>query len=336
MNKIIPKYINYGSNNLFPQIIAELAIKSPTNHSAIKLKTMMTRGEGIDLSKVNNNLRKLLNNLTENGKTIDDLLHKISRDYVIFGGFALKVTWGNDGYIKYLKHIPFEYVRVGEPIMKRDELQIPYYVVSNNWDTTLSTQLETLTVYPKFDPNYFGKDSIPKNELGLPTPTEEQVNQSEQILYCYDSRPKASNGMNFYPVPDYMSAFDAIGTEITSYQKQLTAIENYNRLPNLTVCFVDGNDKYNEYVKIIEECNNISNYVKNDSQIWKQEIILSHKIPANLLNDSSEVSIKRKFYHEFQQTVIELYQQTILNVLNDLIKYMSHIDKLEIIKWQIL
>lgn len=368
------KYISYSSysrryntNNVFPQVIANFAVESPTNQAALDRKTMMIQGEGIDLTKVNANLRRLLNNLNEDGMTINDLLYKVSRDYATFGGYALKITWGNDGYIRYIDHIPFEDVRIGEPFNNGRKIDIPYYVVSNNWDTSLTTSLETVISYPAFNPNYFGKDSIPRNELGLPIPTEEQINQSEQILYCFDSRPKASSGMNFYPVPDYMAAFDAIGTEIEILKSNKSLLDNgfggktIITLPTLpstqeerdeldmqikqqfasasnnggvmTLFNNDPNLKVNvEQLQALDA----NTYIELDKNI-KQAIITAHKIPAILLeynygggfNNRAEEMVVA--YEQFQRTVIKSYQQSILAVFNRLMKYVGWEDKLEII-----
>jgi hypothetical protein len=122
----------YNTDNIYPQQLGRFAKNSPTNSAAISRKVMMTNGEGIDLSKLNITLTNILNDINPNGETINDILYKISRDYIMFGGFSLKVTWANNGLIKYLKHVPFEQVRVGTPNNTGEELEINYYVISNN------------------------------------------------------------------------------------------------------------------------------------------------------------------------------------------------------------
>ena len=360
----------YNTDNVYPQLIGKMAKSSPTNSRAIGRKIMMTVGQGIDLSKVNLNLKKVLNNLNPKKETIYDILCKVSSDFIKFGGFALKVTWGNDGYIKYLKHIPFEQVRVGTPINTGEELEIPYYVVSNNWEKMLNTNLETLKVFPAFNPDFFGKNSIQLDETGLPNPTEEQSMNAEQLYYYKDYTDSSSSGLLFYPVPDYIGGIDAIATEIEIAVSNKSVIDNgfggktiisypytpadddtKDKLDIETKRAFTGADKNGGVVTIFNNGEQLKTEIKQlealNGDIYtimgkdaKQDIITAHGIPPILLeynygggfnNRAEEMTVA---YEQFQESTIKWYQQSILAILNTLVGYMGYDDKLEIIPFK--
>lgn len=200
----------YNTANLYPQQIAKLANDSPTNSASINKKAMLVTGFGFETEGINRNFLTMLKNINEDGETADDILAKIALDYVTFDGYALKVTWGNDGFLKYVEHIPFAWVRCGEP---NERMKIDYYVVNNNWDKTLPPRQERVYTIPAFNPSYFGKNSVEVVDY-VPTPSEEQSLNAEQLIYVKRQGVISNNGMQFYPVPSYVGALDSIQAEI--------------------------------------------------------------------------------------------------------------------------
>ena len=78
-----------NSNNL-PQVLAKIALESPTHGAAIQRKSLMIEGLGIDNTLLSNSLvKKLENNLNEQGETMNDLHSKISKDYALFNEYAI-------------------------------------------------------------------------------------------------------------------------------------------------------------------------------------------------------------------------------------------------------
>jgi hypothetical protein len=177
--------------------------------------------------------------------------------------------------------------------------------------------------------------------------------------------------MNFYPVPDYMAAFDAIGTEIAIQIANKSLLDNgfggktILTLPTLPAT-QEEKDEMDMQIKqqfasasnnggLLTLFNNDPNlkvmidqlqaldantYIELDKNV-KQAIITAHKIPAILLeynygggfnNRANEMIVA---YDQFQKTVIKSYQQSILAVLNRLVKYIGYEDKLEIIPFNI-
>jgi hypothetical protein len=231
----------------------------------------------------------------------------------------------------------------------------------------LNPSLECLYILPAFNPNYFGKDSIKTDKLGLPEPNIEQQNNAEQLLYYFDKSDASSSGLLFYPVPDYIAAIDAIGTEIEIGVSNKSLIDNgfggktivnlpYSPATQEEREFEDiqlkqafaGADKNGGIITMFNNGEQLATsivqlqplssetYLELDKNV-KQSIITSHKIPAILLeynygggfnNRAQEMVVA---YAQFQTTVIKSYQQTILSVLNRLIKHLGFTDKLEII-----
>jgi hypothetical protein len=213
----------YYTHNLYPQQIARMRMNSPTNGSILRTKTMLTKGKGFDVEKLNNKTKKTLKILNKKLENIDDILRQVASDYVTFNGFALKVKWGLDGFLKTIEHIPFSFVRCGRVDKRGDVLD---YVVSNNWDGGLPMENEYAYSIPTFNPEYFGRGSI-KIENGIPTPSDTQIEQGEQIIYSYVTNQfQGSSGLYFYPVPDYVSAFDCILTEIDAIISQKAFMNN--------------------------------------------------------------------------------------------------------------
>lgn len=345
----------FGKDNLYPQEIARYSTDSPTNGAIIQRKSMMTSGFGFDKNNLPNTLKKVLNDMNKKNQTIDDILEEVAQDYVTFGGFALKVKWYNDGYIGSVERIPFEQVRCGEP---DSENNINYYVVCNNWDGTLQLKYEKLYSLPIFNPEYFGKDSI-SFEGDIPKPTDLQIEQSEQIIYYYNETKAAStSGMLYYPIPDYVSGFDSIQTEIdiitankaiisngtnsktiVSVPLNLTEVEKREFEINFTKRFTSAENNgapifiFQEDVSALPIITQIEALDADKYNLLmestKNSIITSHQIDAILaavntgggFNNRAEEM--ESAFQIFNKTVISKYQQKLERVFNTVIKYMG-------------
>jgi len=345
--------LRYPEYNLYPQQIARMMYDSPTNGAALYRKAFMTKGKGFDMAGLPRTLTSLLNDINGEGETINDVLKKVAYDYCAFGGFALKITWGNDAYIRYVEHIPFTFVRCGEPNL---EDKIDYYLINNNWDGKLPAGRERCYALPNFNPSYF-KDAT-RNEQGLYSPSEDQIAQSEQLIYFYDYKPFATNGQLYYPVPDYVAGLDAIETEASIGIANKSRIDNgmggktiiqfpfktsleekqrndqamkdnfggaYNDGAMMSL-YTDNKDHLPTITSL--PAPDANTYVELEKSV-KQSIITSHSIPAILLeynygggfnNRAEEMT---QAYDMFQRTIIQDYQIDIISVFNRIITYMG-------------
>jgi len=375
-NKSQMPYIPYSSNsqkyntqNNYPQLIQQLAIESPTNGSAIKLKASMTYGKGFSKENLNRNLRNALKNVNLKGQSIDDVLKQVAYDYVTFGGFALKVWWNNGGKIKSIERLYFTEVRAGEP---NDEGDIEYYVISNNWTNTLSSKLERTYTLPVFNPEIFKEVTMIKGKV--PVLSEEQLANTQQIIYFYpELENPASSGMIFYPIPDYASCLDfvlseaKIGVSIKSLLDNgmgNNIVVNYpfysdnpdemvNEKRKFIANFTDAKNNGRAIVNFAEDIDRFPTYMplpampdgihKETGDIVEKQILKSHGItnPSLLgINSGSGFSSKademESSFILFNKTKILAYQQDIEKVFNTVILHMGWSVDMQIIPFSIL
>lgn len=113
----------YGPDNLYPQRMNELMLRSPLLKSAVGILEDFINGSGWEL---NGDIV-----LNTKGETSTDLLNLVSEDFANYNGFALHLNFNGLGEISEIQHIPFEYCRLGQPT---DEGVISDIKVSNNWE----------------------------------------------------------------------------------------------------------------------------------------------------------------------------------------------------------
>jgi hypothetical protein len=368
------RYLPYSSNsrryptaNTYPQMLAKLAMESPTHSAALNIKAMLTTGLGFDKSELSRNVKKTLSTMNKKNQTIDDILEQVAQDYVTFSGFALKVSWTTGGKIYSVERIHFSEVRAGEPDENGD---INYYVISNNWDNLMPTRLQKTYSLPVFNPKVFAEGvSI---QRGVPALNDEQIANAEQIIYFYkELNSPAANGMSFYPVPDYVAGIDCILQEMDINISNKSLINN--GLGGKTVINVPAigldEEKKAEYlrqtVKHFTGAANSGGLIMNfgedvermptyttlpalDADTYLnvqdrvvQTIVTVHNIPGILLNLrnggawSNTADEMEQAYQIFNRTKIAKYQQDIERVFNTIIEYMGYDVEMQIIPFSI-
>ena len=360
------KYIPYSSdavkyrssNNNYPQSIARMSYDSPTNGAAVLRKSMMIKGRGFNMEGLPTGLVAMFDSINRYDETINDILELVANDYALYSGFALKAIWGNNGKIVQLEHVPFEEVRCGEAT---EDNEINYYVISNNWDKTLTESKAITYGIPAFNPEFFGEDSIAiKNgEIEL---TDDQEMNASQLIYFYNRKPSATNGMRFYPVPDYVNGFDAIDTEIQIGISNKALIDNgFGGKYMITFPYEPQSEKemnetnaklkanfsgaannggvINLYASDKESLPQVDKLEPIDATTYielertiKQSIVTAHQIPAIILeinlsggfnNRADEMKMA---YDIFQATTIRAYQDKIARVFNRIASHMGYPD----------
>jgi hypothetical protein len=83
----------------------ELSFRSPITKQAIDIQKDFYNGEGFE-----KNGDLVING---DGWTADDLLHFITGDYSLFGGFSTFFNFDGRGLITEAVFLPFEFVRYG-------------------------------------------------------------------------------------------------------------------------------------------------------------------------------------------------------------------------------
>lgn len=95
----------YGEKNDYPQQVVEVVSASPTGKPCVSVYSKFIAGRGF----VDQSFYKMAVN--GKGQTNDYILDQISRDFGIFGGFALHLNYNANFQVTEIQHLPFETVR---------------------------------------------------------------------------------------------------------------------------------------------------------------------------------------------------------------------------------
>ena len=193
-------YLYYGANNKFPQYLWELYLKSALLQSIINGTADYVMGDDIIYSE-SDNVQKLKNSANKDGDTLDDIVKKITIDYLIFGGFSIQVIFNKLGQISELYWLDFQNVRVN-----KDGNKIYY---SDDWVKKSNDYL----TYDIFDSNKRKGTSV------------------------YYFKGHLSRGI--YPIPRYNGALSAIETSTEISKFHLNSILN-NFSGNFIINFNNG------------------------------------------------------------------------------------------------
>lgn len=174
-------WIEFGNKNLFPKELIEINIKSSKNYSILKNLSNMISGNGFTADTTEG--QKFLDN-DFCKDDINDIIQRISFDFIMSGSFALNVVWSRDGKsISKIKYVPFEKVRIAkndEEDLDADE-SIEDYFISDDWTNIRKVPP---TFIKGFDPN--------------------NTKERNQLMYIKIPTP----GMDFYTLPHYIGALN--------------------------------------------------------------------------------------------------------------------------------
>lgn len=172
------KWMYYGEDNLFPQLLIQLYDGSAMHHTAIQAIKDGIIGDGIEV--IGGNV------VNKKGETVDEVFERISLDYALYAGYALNVVWNREGTrIVEIYHIPFANVRSGKP---DEEDEVVEYFYASDW-SNLRKNKEV--AYRAFDP------------------TDNRGENASQIYYCYGYTP----GNDVYPLCDYVGGLNDIALD---------------------------------------------------------------------------------------------------------------------------
>lgn len=192
-------WVKFGDDNLYPQKLVYLYENSPTHSAIIDKKTNYTAAPLIipdELENVKKQLEKLYD-----GKGLQALLNRITKDYYMFGAFCLQVIFYRNR--KKIKDIIYQDVSAVRRGFDKDENEQGLYdqgvYISQNWRKSNSEEAKPqffkLFNYSMLD---FDDDTKP--------PTE------PVFLYHYNDNV----GREWYPLPAYQSGLMNIFSEIES------------------------------------------------------------------------------------------------------------------------
>jgi hypothetical protein len=174
ISKIRTKFIPFGTNNLFPQYLAELGRKSSTHRSVLAQKTIFT--SGAKFVSNNEDVSEYIKDVNADGESLRMIFKKLASDYYTFGNCYLEGVLYDGGMNLY--HIDATTVRMSKN--KKEAYVHPDWAKYN----TMKNDLNIIPIYPEVRDNRF-------------------------ILQFKDYEPTFS----FYGLPDYVAALEHIAVD---------------------------------------------------------------------------------------------------------------------------
>jgi hypothetical protein len=174
LSKVRTKFIPFGTNNLFPQYLAELKRKSSTHRSVLAQKTIFTSGAKFVTN--NDDVKEYIKDVNADGESLRQVFKKLADDYYTFGNAYLEGVLYDGGLNLY--HIDATTVRASKD--KKEVYIHPDWAKYN----TMKDKLSIIPLYPNVKRNRF-------------------------ILQFKDYEPT----FQFYGLPDYVAALEHIAVD---------------------------------------------------------------------------------------------------------------------------
>lgn len=204
-------WLSWGDNNRYPNYLYNLYQHS--SQFASIADSMKDYILGDDIINYTN-----LSTVNRKGDTFEDLIEKITMDYIIFGGYAFQIIRNGNGDIAELNWIDFRTVRINE-----DEDTI---YVNKSWAKDVMKRNTQTIVYERF---------------------VKGAHQPNSVYYF-----KGHLAREQYPTPSYISAITSleISTQIANYH--LNNIVN-NFTPSALINFNNGDNLPEDVMDEIEQ-----------------------------------------------------------------------------------
>lgn len=200
------KYVNWGDDNKYPDHLFNLYLNSAILQSIINGTVDFICGNGVSSDILNGPVNK-------DGELIEDIIAKISLDYLIEGGFAFNIIESVEGNISEIYWMDIRNTRLDE-----DETTVYY---CDKWNKYGYKPIE----YPIFDP---------------------KKKQKSSVFYF-----KGHISRGIYPIPRWIGAMAAVETSTEIGKFHLNNILN-NLTSSAIISFNNGTPT-DEEKKLIEK-----------------------------------------------------------------------------------
>ena len=206
-------WIQFGTDNMYPQYLLELYNGSSINNAIIKGVSAMIYGEGLDATDKQDSeehKEQWLRLTSLLGHSQKDLLKCLAFDLKLFGMCYVNTIWNKPRTkIVEMYHIPAQYIRSG----KTDGYgKVNEYYYSADWTNTRKHKPRT---YKAFD--------------------EKDRTSASQVLCIKDYSP----GSYYYSLPDYQGSTSYIQLDMEIAQFHLSNIKS-GMFPSMAVNFANG------------------------------------------------------------------------------------------------
>lgn len=276
INDLTPyHWVTWGKDNLYPIHLLNLYHNSTVHSACVDFLTNAILGEGVDYAAMSiNDDNELVPNYLESW---DELITKVSKDLVLYGGYAIQVIKNRNDKTYSFFHTPFSTVRFG----KKDENgEIKKAYLCKDWSNYVANKPVEIDVL-----NYTDDANIALGKPYLLVHTNYNL---------FD---------DYYPCPHYISSLDAIRTDAEMQKYDLNAVHNmFTPSGILTMNQVSDDDERQMILKNIEatftgseNANNIIITFRNNSEDKPVEFtpIASNSDGVNLFADTTNRTTDR-------------------------------------------
>lgn len=217
-------WVKWGQRNDYPQRLSDLYYNSVTHKSCVDFAVTAILGDGVDYDAMEANDSELVPNYQYGW---DELIERISLDYVLYGSFAIQIIKNRDDKTYSFFHQPMGDVRFSP---RNEDGVIESYWVCSDWTQT--------GLYPPVELKSFNFTE------------EEEIKGGKAYLYVYEGY---SPDIAMYPVPNYVSALKPIQTEIEIERYDLRSVtNNFSASGILTLNRVDDEEDRNMLIQNIQ------------------------------------------------------------------------------------
>lgn len=213
------RWVGYGYDNLYPNLIYTLYSESPLQSSIINNQIKYVYGAGLKDYEAS----IFQPNIAERW---EDFIKKCIVDYCIFSAFAVQVVVSEDGNRLLYYHVPIPQVRLGA---YNENNEIEYAYLATDWSKINSSNVVELPMF------------------GLETPEK-----GKRYLMYFKEYDPSTNGL-FYGFPKWMSASNWIAADIALSKYYLNFIKN-NFSANMAIsypCDLDEDKKAELYEMLL-------------------------------------------------------------------------------------
>lgn len=316
-DRIIP----YDLDNLYPNKIKNIALRSGSTKSAIGTQSAFLRGEGFE------GMKTIINKDKQTGW---DMLRHIARQRSMFGGFALHFNFNIFGQIAEINPVPFEWLRWDKKLEK--------LVLNTDWARQRR--------YVKDEKEYSPYN--PENVMAEIETAGGLEKYEGQIMYFID------DWQDIYPIPEWDSVLDDAQFEAESKIYKLSCIQNDYSLSGFFMYpkFIEGEQEIIEIKKDLRQDtgsanaggikvfgynpteemrgykpfqsigrNNIDNLHKNQNEDAKLNIYHAFRQPP-ILNGVTENGMFNKASfadaHDYYNNQIETERKDVENIMTEI------------------
>ena len=202
------EYIPFGSDNLYPQVLATLYRKSVALRSILKSKTTFVLSGGFQLDDTNTAGLEWIHNINNKGESLDDVTEKFLTDRGVVGNSYFEVVTDKKRSFVNVFHI--------QSVKCRKAKDKDYILVHPNWELYKKND-KKIVEYPIF-PNFESIDGFDRS-----------------IYHMADYEPDFDN----YGIPSYIAALDSAAIGYKTNKWNVSRLDNSFQTSGVLV--VDGN-----------------------------------------------------------------------------------------------